>query len=445
MDSDSSVRSNRSLSEFKGSKGKKAAGSSKGKSPARTRCEACDKRALEGKRLCSDCLQAAGGPPAAAPDLMQIIQQAVSQGIREAGGAHKRPRYPDPPDYFQYDSSDESMEEAYGERSSTSEEERQHAPDTLDPAQVDHLISRVRRSLNMREPSREEPSTSSRYFSDLRRKRVTFPVHEAIQGVIMEEWSRTERKFPNQGRISRLYPFEKEDAGHWASAPKVDAAVVRLAKRTTLPVDNAGSLRDSMDRKMDSSLSRAYVAAGTGLHPAVALTSVSRALKSWLEKLEEDIREGRSRSSLMSSLQDIKLAVDFTTEASVDMVKAVARCMAFSVSAKRALWLRSWSADASSKNSLCSLPFHGDMLFGKNLDECIKRAADGKNAFLPQDRRPRRSFRYKRPSDHSSFRDFKSYRPGREYGRSQPWRGGQSSTRGGRSRGSAFNKSPRTL
>ncbi|XP_063281788.1 vomeronasal type-2 receptor 26-like [Pelobates fuscus] len=108
---------------------------------------------------------------------------------------------------------------------------------------VNHLISRVCKDLNLKESSKEEPSTSSRHFSDLRRKRTTFP---------------------------------NKNSETWDFAPKVDAAV---AIRTTLPVNNVESFKDQMDKKMDFNLSKAYDASGTYFHPSVALTSVARALK----------------------------------------------------------------------------------------------------------------------------------------------------------------------
>lgn len=60
--------------------------------------------------------------------------------------------------------------------------------------------------------------------------------------------------------------------------PIVDAAVVRLAKNVTLPMEDSTSFKDPLDRKMDLNLKKAYQMAGNACKPAIALTSVSNAL-----------------------------------------------------------------------------------------------------------------------------------------------------------------------
>ena len=50
------------------------------------------------------------------------------------------------------------------------------------------------------------------------------------------------------------------------SPPTVDAAVVRLAKNVTLPMEDSSSFKDLMDRKIDLDLRKAYQAAGTASH-----------------------------------------------------------------------------------------------------------------------------------------------------------------------------------
>ena len=62
----------------------------------------------------------------------------------------------------------------------------------------------------------------------------------------------------------------------------------------------------------------------------------------------------------------------------MDLVKLLAKIMAFAVTAKRALWLRHWVADSIFKLSLCNIPFNGKVLFGKTLEEAISRATGGK-------------------------------------------------------------------
>ncbi|KAM8930089.1 uncharacterized protein RCH25_006001 [Pelodytes ibericus] len=394
-------------------------------------CEACNDKVLPGERLCLACLKAAAGHAEPDPDVLSYIRQAVSEGLRQSERAKKRRRSFSPEEYADL-SSDEYIPPVFEQDELSSQDEEYGAsPVFIDSVKIEALIKAVRNTLELNDKREEEPA-SSKHFADLR-SNPTFPLHETIEDLIKQEWKKAEKRISIQGHFSKLYPFKATDSNHWDLAPKVDAAIVRLAKKTTLPLDDAGTLRDPMDKRMDSNLSKAYIASGSGLRPAVALTSVSRALKQWMDDLEEDISSGVSRSRLLESLRKIKLAIDFSSEASIDLVKTISRSMVLTVASRQALWLRNWVADNSSKNSLCSLPFQGEMLFGKYLDECIKKAVEGRKAFLPQDRRPKRSF----PQDRRSFRDkdFRQYRPGREFSRFQSWKSGLSSSKTTRGRG----------
>lgn len=50
-------------------------------------------------------------------------------------------------------------------------------------------------------------------------------------------------------------------------------------------------------------------------------------------------------------------------------------------SARRSLWLKTWSGDSASKLRLCGLPLTGDHLFGPGLQEALERTADKKKVF----------------------------------------------------------------
>lgn len=122
----------------------------------------------------------------------------------------------------------------------------------------------------------------------------------------------------------------------------------------------------------------------------------------------------------------LRLASSFLGEASIDIIRLVARVMLSAVTAKRALWLRPWLADPASKQVWCRIPYDGSSLFGNKLDSAITRATGGKSGFLPQDRRlqgQRRSFPRKQNQDRA--REARGYRPGREFSRS--WKARQSS------------------
>lgn len=185
------------------------------------------------------------------------------------------------------------------------------------------------------------------------------------------------------------------------------------------------AFKDSMDRRMDSDLKKIFLMSGWILRPALALSSVSQALKVWLAGLESSLAAAGASSKIEEVLQELNISADFLREASIDMVRMSARAMSHSVTARRALWLRHWNADSTSKQALCSIPFEGRVLFGKHLEEAISRATGGKSALLPQSRF-RRSFRQSQPHQQQRFRDARQYRPGRFFGKSQ-WKNSSSS------------------
>ncbi|XP_041421698.1 lamina-associated polypeptide 2-like [Xenopus laevis] len=384
-----------------------------------------------------------------ADSLAAVIKQAVVQGFQEAAGARKRPRQ-------SHARQTESLSEvSEGELTDTtgimspllSEEEEFDSEDEsgFDLAVIEPLIKAVRQTLTF-PTGATRLSSADKLFPLVKKRSVGFPVHASIKEIMTSEWKKIDKKPQTTGRFLRKYPFEEDETKFWDSTPKVDAAVVRLAKRTTLPVDDAAVFKEPMEKRIEFNLKKAYGAAGSACRPAVALTSVSRALKVWLTDIEEAVSSNVKRPKLVEMLVDCKMAIDFISEASIDLVHLMARSMALSVAARRALWLKPWAADAASKSNLCQLPFEGDMLFGDKLDVIIKKVSGGKSVFLPQERKNKRG-RYEHPSSRDRERPFgasRQYRPGREYSRQPSWRAGRQGTRGNSKRTGVFSSSAST-
>ncbi|XP_041428170.1 lamina-associated polypeptide 2-like [Xenopus laevis] len=280
---------------------------------------------------------------------------------------------------------------------------------------VEPLIKALRKTLDL-EDKLQSPTKKDKMFKSIAKKNHLFPIHEFIKKTVDSEWENPDRKFTVSRRFRKMFPFPSDQSKAWEFAPKVDAAITRVARRTTLPVDEGVSLRDPMERRQDASLKRAYVAGGATCKAAVAITSVTRANNIWLQELEEAIKKGEDRSKLAHMLQDIKVANDFVAEASMDVVKLAGKSMSLSVTARRGLWLRHWNADPQSKHNLCSLPFRGNLLFGPELDQIISKMSAGKSPFLPQDRRDGRQVRGRFIS-RPNFKDAKQYKPGKPFSR----------------------------
>ncbi|XP_072003574.1 uncharacterized protein [Engystomops pustulosus] len=285
-----------------------------------------------------------------------------------------------------------------GESSESEEEDRSGRP--LVPIEdIDHLVKLVRSTMEL-EDEKEERSVTDVMFQGLgEKKRKVFPIHENISSLIQAEWRKADKKVFIPRAMKRKYPFPEKETEIWDKAPKVDVAVSKVSRKSALPVEDSGVLKDPMDKKADGFLRRSWEAAAGAFKPNVAATCVSRSLLVWLSQLEEKIKAGASRSHLISEVTTAQKASAFLADASVDALRLSARSVALSNSARRALWLKNWTGDLPSKSHLCSIPCEGEFLFGSALDNILEKAADRKRGFpstRPQERkffRPSRRFR----------------------------------------------------
>ncbi|XP_041440686.1 lamina-associated polypeptide 2, isoforms alpha/zeta-like [Xenopus laevis] len=285
------------------------------------------------------------------------------------------------------------------------------------------LIKKVRSTMDYFEEIEALPSTSQ-----VTKRSKTFPVHSVMKELMKREWKEPEKAPTITKRHKLLFPIQEEELQSWEAPPKVDIAIARLSKKTVIPVEDGSGLKDPMDRKADSILKRSYTAAVAACKPALAASGVARSTRFWLKQLDEDITNRIAREELSSSLSKISMAIDFLCDATVEGVKLSAKAMALSTAARRALWLRNWSADAVSKNSLCTMAFEPGHLFGAELDKLLESLSSSKGKRLPQEnfRRNRRSFfrarrspvrdsefqKDKRKRDNDSFRPFRANKGG---------------------------------
>lgn len=97
-----------------------------------------------------------------------------------------------------------------------------------------------------------------------------------------------------------------------------------------------------------------------------------------IKDLEEDINTCVSRTHLLEKLEDVKLALAFTAEASVDSVNCSHGYGFGSGGQVSSLAQVLGRADTASKSSLCKLLFQESMLFGKDMDSCIKKSVESR-------------------------------------------------------------------
>lgn len=273
---------------------------------------------------------------------------------------------------------------------------------------------------------KETPQKVRKYFPNLKKDPENFPFIEELEDLIKDEWQKPEKKTGLSNRLSKLYPLKEPNVNPLISPPVVDSSLMRLARHVTLPIEDAVTFKDVLDRKIDLDLKRTYLSAGGACRPAIALAAVGKAISSWSTMAEKLVSEGIEQEKVISALQELSLAGDFVAEASVDIIKTTSRAMLSSVMARRALWLKPWSADPSSKSNWCKIPFDGVNLFGEKLDVAISKVTGGKSGLIPSDRRPRQQRPpVSRRNLPDKYREARSYRPGKEYRRN--WKNPQSS------------------
>ncbi|CAJ0925266.1 unnamed protein product, partial [Ranitomeya imitator] len=129
-----------------------------------------------------------------------------------------------------------------------------------------------------------------------------------LQELVKREWQKPE-KSQIMTSLKRRYPFEQEASSSWDSAPKIDVVISKVARKSSLPFENLGSLKEPLDRKTDSCLKKAWEASAGALRPAIAATCVARSLKIWIDNLEDQIVHmwGRPSVDLFASKTNKKV------------------------------------------------------------------------------------------------------------------------------------------
>ena len=278
-------------------------------------------------------------------------------------------------------------------------------------AVVSELVSAVRDTFNLQEGSTPPTSQEFALFPPKKPETAVFPVHSEFTAVVSKAWDRPNQKFTSARRMDVLYPFPAASVEKWASPPKVDPPVARLAKNTALPVLDGSSLQDAVDRRLDSLSKSIFSLAGTSLRPAFASAWVARALSMWLQRHLQDLTDQHAPADTLDLILQMSQAAKFLCEASMDIGALFARISSLSILQRREIWLKVWDADASSKRSLANLPFDGSRLFGAQLDEFISTATGGKSTHLPQPRSRPPARPGSSGSRYRSFRRFSSTRP----------------------------------
>ncbi|XP_073433479.1 uncharacterized protein [Dendrobates tinctorius] len=277
--------------------------------------------------------------------------------------------------------------------------------------QVDKLVKAVRGTMEVEEPKPQLSMQDVMFCGLEQRKRRVFPLNQKIQDLIHREWKKPDKRGSLPPALKCRYPFDDPAVNTWDRAPKLDAAIAKASKKSSLPFEDMGSLKDPLDRKADTFLKNTWEMAAGSLRPAVASTCTARSMMVWLDQLESQLKQGTSRQTILGALPTIQEGAAFLADASADAVRMAARAAGLSNAARRALWLKCWQGDIQSRAKLCAIPCEGEYLFSAVLDELLEKAGDDKKKFpnlsSASYRRPfgRRRFAQGRRRNSSPFRD----------------------------------------
>ncbi|XP_029442980.1 protein FAM227A [Rhinatrema bivittatum] len=153
--------------------------------------------------------------------------------------------------------------------------------------------------------------------------------------------------------MDKLYPLP-QDFLDILKVPAVDSAVSAVTKHTTIPVTGGTALKDTQDRKLEVYLKRIFEVSALGMRASICSALAQRAGLRWVQQLltSQDLPEAEALQA-----DRLEAVMAYGADAFYDLLRVLARSMVAAVSARRLLWLRNWSADASSKTRLGSLPF----------------------------------------------------------------------------------------
>ncbi|KAJ1191007.1 hypothetical protein NDU88_000324 [Pleurodeles waltl] len=173
---------------------------------------------------------------------------------------------------------------------------------------------------------------------------------------------------PDTSSGSLLRQFQSSVPGNVPIHPSIQECLLTLLSPVLLAEDTV--IRDSVDKKVDVSLKKAYAGTHLAFRAGIYGTYVAQSSLSDLKALNSALDGSSDCSGLMSF---IERQVEFLTDISFDVVQASALAEGACVSACRDLVLRDRKMDAAQRASALRLPFQGNVLFGLELEEKLHK------------------------------------------------------------------------
>nr|XP_033788091.1 uncharacterized protein LOC117354525 [Geotrypetes seraphini]XP_033788092.1 uncharacterized protein LOC117354525 [Geotrypetes seraphini]XP_033788093.1 uncharacterized protein LOC117354525 [Geotrypetes seraphini]XP_033788094.1 uncharacterized protein LOC117354525 [Geotrypetes seraphini]XP_033788096.1 uncharacterized protein LOC117354525 [Geotrypetes seraphini]XP_033788097.1 uncharacterized protein LOC117354525 [Geotrypetes seraphini]XP_033788098.1 uncharacterized protein LOC117354525 [Geotry len=229
------------------------------------------------------------------------------------------------------------------------------------------VISESLRILHLDSP--QTPAVQRSVMSSAKPQSICFPSHPDITVMLTEQWDAPEGKLQVSQTMNKLYPLAEEFEA-FIMLPKVDSYVAKITDCKSVPSEGGMVLKDLQDRRLEWVLQRQFRAVALGLKAAAAASLVARACHTLLHQGPAEEKDVYPHFLL--------LGMDYIVDALYDMFRVMSKVLAFSICARRMLWIRQWAGDYASKATLSRLPFKGQMLFGEGLEDLVASVAKRK-------------------------------------------------------------------
>ncbi|XP_077323067.1 uncharacterized protein LOC143956755 [Lithobates pipiens] len=310
------------------------------------------------------------------------------EGSASSRGSRRRA---DNPRYLQsQDSEEEDESESHGQGFSDEgvldSQEEDEGEDSRSSRHIfsaddmEGLLRAVYASEGIQEPTAQVSAQDKMYRGLIKPQTRVLPVHPALKDIILREWKDPEKRLLKYKTWKRRCPFTEEDEEKFFKTPRLDASLAQVSKQSDLSFEDTGNIKDQMDRRAETILRRAWEANASAMSPALASACIARNADMWISKLIDHISQTSKSKEVLDSLEVVGSAVAYLADAAVETVRTTAKSAALLNSARRALWVKTWDGDGSSKTRLCGLPFEGSLLFGAGLDQVLARADYGEYA-----------------------------------------------------------------
>ncbi|KAJ1214810.1 hypothetical protein NDU88_002421 [Pleurodeles waltl] len=173
-------------------------------------------------------------------------------------------------------------------------------------------------------------------------------------GVLLQEWKNPERVAVPRF-MAKLYPLEDIEE-KLPDSVHVDSFVASLVGWPSTAKENI--VKDVADKKVDSSVKKAYVGTHLALRADIYGVYGAQSLLSYFKTLFATMPDGGQCLDLFDSM-----------DIAFDSVRTSALSYGASVATRRHLFLKGWNIDAAQRSMSLRLPCTGARLFGQDLEE----------------------------------------------------------------------------